>query len=143
MRKGSFLSWTVDQRCRNANEALRRCLSPRLAQRVAAGDTTATSTVLWTHSTNVGNVTFDYSTNSNFANLTGSVVANVTDALLPVKVELNDLTPGTRYYYRVTDAGELIGWHPSACQPRRATRRGLRFGVSGDWRGELAPLSLP
>src|SRR5437016_3172930 len=109
MRKGSFLLGLWISVVAALTKLSAAAFLPALPNGVAAGDTTATSTILWTHSTNVGNVTFDYSTNSSFANLTGSVVANVTEPSLPVKVEINDLTPGTRYYYRVTDAaGNLM-----------------------------------
>ena len=139
MRKGLFLVGLWISVVATPTKLSAAAFLPALPNGVAAGDTTATSTVLWTHSTNVGNVTFDYSTNSNFANLTGSVVANVTDVLLPVKVALNDLTLGTHYYYRVTDAGgnSLAGSFRTPAQA--GDSRGLRFGVSGDWRGELAP----
>ena len=41
---------------------------------VAAGDTTQSGSVLWTHSTTLGNVTFDYSTDSSFSTVLGSFV---------------------------------------------------------------------
>ena len=71
---------------------------------IASGDTTQDSTVLWARSTVLGTVTFEYSTDADFNNIVGTVDAEVTDINLPVKVEIDGLTAGTDYYYRVTDA---------------------------------------
>ena len=47
--------------------------------------------------------------------------------------------PGSRHYFRATAANgrSAQGTFVTATPPGR--RSGLRFGVSGDWRGELAP----
>ncbi|MDX2131231.1 MAG: alkaline phosphatase D family protein [Planctomycetota bacterium] len=105
---------------------------------VAAGDTTQNSSVLWTRSTVLGPVNFEVSTTPDFSTIIGSFQRTVTDATLPVKVDVANLTPGTQYYYRATDAAN------SSSQGRFRTnaasgRNGFRMGVSGDWRGELAP----
>ncbi len=106
---------------------------------VASGDTTQTSTVLWTRSTVLGQVKFEYSTDPNFETVLGSLSAIATDPLQPVKVELAGLTPGTQYYYRVTNAAEVkLGGTFNTSDPYGGLN-GLRFGVSGDWRGELSP----
>ena len=106
---------------------------------IASGDTTQDSTVLWAHSTFPGEITFDYATDPDFNSIAGSATAIVTDINLPVKVEVSDLTPGTDYFYRVTDAGgaTAIGQFETAAE--LGSQTGLRFGVTGDWRGELAP----
>ena len=106
---------------------------------VASGDTTQTSTVLWTRSTTLGSVSFEYSTNSDFSCILGTFCQTVTDPLLPVKHEVQDLSPGTQYFYRVTDAtgNTASGQFKTAADPW--TKTGLHFGVSGDWRGELSP----
>jgi len=106
---------------------------------VAAGETTQTSAVLWTRSTTPGTVTFEYATADDFATILGTLTADVTDPMLPVKVEVNDLRPATDYFYRATDAAGsvAIGHLRTAAPP--GTFAGLHFGVSGDWRGELAP----
>lgn len=110
-----------------------------LVNGVASGDTTQNSTVLWTRSTVLGDVTFAYSTDPEFGQIAGEVTATVTDSSLPVKVQINDLNPNTRYYYSVTDAIGNVdgGTFKTAANVNQQT--GLRFGVSGDWRGELAP----
>ncbi len=106
---------------------------------VAAGDTTQTSSVLWTRSTEQGNVTFEYSTEPDFSKVLAKVEKTVTDINQPVKVQINGLNPGTKYYYRVTNAANdsLTGQFKTALPLK--VYGGLRFGVSGDWRGNLAP----
>jgi phosphodiesterase/alkaline phosphatase D-like protein len=105
---------------------------------VASGDVTQDTALLWTLSTVVGDITFEYATNPNFQN-SQKVTAQATDITLPVKVELEELEPNTNYYYRVVDAfgtsksGEFI----TAAESGKKV--GLNFGVTGDWRGELAP----
>jgi phosphodiesterase/alkaline phosphatase D-like protein len=106
---------------------------------VASGDITQTSSVLWTSTQRLGNVTFEYSTSQNFSSILGKKTIAVTNVLQPVKVEITGLNPGTTYYYRAIDASSnsLSGQFKTA----NATGefKGLHFGVSGDWRGELAP----
>lgn len=106
---------------------------------VAAGDVTPTSVVLWTHSTKTGPVTFTYGTDETFEKNVGSATATVTDAMLPVKVQIDGLTPHTQYYYRAANAvGEsAVGTFRTPAEI--GTTTGLRFGVTGDWRGDLSP----
>jgi phosphodiesterase/alkaline phosphatase D-like protein len=106
---------------------------------VASGDTTQNSTVLWTRSTVAGEVTFEYSTDANFNTIVGTETIAVTDENIPVKVEIDGLDRGTNYYYRVTDAAgsQATGEFETAAEV--GTQAGLNFGVTGDWRGELAP----
>lgn len=110
-----------------------------LVNGVASGDTNQTSTILWAGSTAVGPVTFEYSTDASFNTILGTLKATVIDPSVPVKAGLAGLTPGTPYYYRVTDAqgDTAIGQFRTPNPP--GTRQGLRFGVSGDLKGELAP----
>lgn len=110
-----------------------------LPNQVASGDTNQNSTVLWTRSDTVGTVTFQYSTSPSFSSILGTANVTVTDPLLPVKVAIANLTAGTTYYYRATDAtgATASGQLKTSSQP--GTTNGLRFGVSGDWRGELSP----
>ena len=106
---------------------------------IASGDTTQDSTVFWTRSTVLGDVTFEYSTAPNFNTIEGFETAAVTDPNLPVKVEVTDLTPGTKYFYRVTDPLGTTARGEFKTAAPLGVKAGLRFGVSGDWRGELAP----
>ncbi|MEB3291941.1 MAG: phytase [Synechococcales bacterium] len=110
-----------------------------LVNGVTSGDTTQTSTVLWARSTFAGAVTFEYSTDRTFSTIAGKATATVTNPNLPVKVEITGLQAGTEYFYRVTDAAgdRELGEFKTANNP--GTYGGFRMGVSGDWRGELAP----
>ncbi len=106
---------------------------------IASGDTTKSSTVLWARSNVTGKIKFEYSTSPTFSNILGTERSIVSDSLLPVKVPVKDLNPNTKYFYRVTDAEGAIAtgqFHTSAPE---GSNTGLKFGVSGDWRGELSP----
>jgi phosphodiesterase/alkaline phosphatase D-like protein len=96
---------------------------------VAAGETTQTSTVLWARSTAPGAVTFEYATADDFATILGSLTADVTDPVVPVKVVVDDLTPATDYFYRATDlAGSVAVGRVRTAAPL-GTFAGLHFGV--------------
>ncbi|MCX5958265.1 MAG: alkaline phosphatase D family protein [Cyanobacteria bacterium] len=106
---------------------------------VASGDVDQDSVVLWTRSTALGQAKFEISTTADFALIAGSATASVTNPNQPVKVEISGLNAGTDYFYRVIDAAGSMakGSFETAAEAGRFT--GLRFGISGDWRGELAP----
>lgn len=106
---------------------------------VAAGDTTQTSTMLWARATTLGAVLFEYSTDPAFSVNVLTATAVVNDIMQPVKVDISGLSPGTTYFYRVADADSASGsGHFGTLSPVGA-HVGLRFGVSGDWQGSLAP----
>ena len=104
---------------------------------VAAGDVDQSSAVLWARSTAVGGIVFEYAANSSFTDAE-TVAAEVTDATVPVKVEAGPLMAGTTYFYRATDSSGAIA-EGTFRTPAADGFHGLRFGVSGDWRGELRP----
>lgn len=112
---------------------------PNSIEGIASGDTTQDSTVLWAKSSVLGPVSFEYSTDGDFSNPAGTQTITVTDANLPVKTDITGLEAGTDYTYKVTDAAgdTLTGEFTTAAEP--GENAGLRFGVTGDWRGELAP----
>jgi uncharacterized repeat protein (TIGR01451 family) len=112
---------------------------PAFPNGVASGDTTQNSTVLWTRANTLGNVTFEYSTQADFSSIAGSKTAIVTNALQPVKVNVDGLAADTNYFYRVTDANGAKTNGKFSTAAALGTRTGLKFGASGDWRGELAP----
>ncbi|MBK8267466.1 MAG: alkaline phosphatase D family protein [Planctomycetes bacterium] len=106
---------------------------------VAAGDVTATSAVLWARATVTGPVRFEYGLSQSFAaGSTESMSVDVVDRTVPAKVEIGGLSPGSLYFYRATDA-EGAASSGRFRTPALEGRNGLRFGVSGDWRGDLAP----
>lgn len=114
-------------------------VTPALPNGVAAGDTTQTSTLLWTRGTTIGNVLFQYSTDPAFGTNVLTKTTLMTDPLQPVKVEITGLSPATTYFYRVTDAADVLGIGQFRTAVTVGTYAGLRFGVSGDWGGHLAP----
>ncbi|BAZ07476.1 esterase-like activity of phytase family protein [Calothrix sp. NIES-3974] len=113
--------------------------TPPFPNAIASGDTTQTSTVLWTRTSNLGNVTFEYATDPNFSTIVGRVTANATNPLQPVKVNVTGLTPNTQYYYRAIDPMGNTATGQFKTSAPLGTKAGFRFGVSGDWRGELGP----
>lgn len=106
---------------------------------VASGDTTSSSSVLWARSTAVGQVTFEWSTDATFGSGVMSATLDVTDPAAPVKTMIDGLDAGTRYHYRVTDSTGAAEQGSLVTAQAAGAKRGLRFGVSGDWRGELNP----
>lgn len=116
----------------------------QLPNGVAAGDTTESSTVLWARSLATGNVTFQVSTDAAFGagSIVGTFNSSVTDVNLPVKASVGGLSGGTRYYYRATDASGAVDSGTFKTATPAGTRAGLRLGVSGDYRGDVAPFAF-
>jgi phosphodiesterase/alkaline phosphatase D-like protein len=106
---------------------------------VASGDTTQNSTVLWARPATAGQVTFEYSTDPNFSTITGSGSVNVADAMVPAKLEVGGLNAGVQYYYRATDSSNNRSAGKFKTPNAQGVQSGFHMGVSGDWRGELAP----
>ncbi len=111
------------------------------APRVAVGDTIGgRAVVLVAPKTGTGEVTVEVSTDPAFGAVSFSTVLNVTDALVPGKVFLEGLPSGVRHYVRATHAGQartatFNARGSSVAAP--AASSGVRFGVSGDWRGDV------
>ena len=110
-----------------------------LPQGVASGDVTPTSAVLWTRTTASGAVRFEVSTSRDLSSPVASGSVNVTNTAIPAKWSVAGLQPGTAYWYRAMDTAgsSAFGTFRTAAAP--GTSPGLRFGVSGDSRGDLAP----
>ncbi|MGJ3252244.1 MAG: phytase [Elainellaceae cyanobacterium] len=108
-------------------------MTDSLPNGVASGDVDQDSAVLWTRSTVLGDVTFNYSTDADFATLAGTVTAEVTYPDRPVKVEIDDLEAGTQYFYRVTDAAGATESGQFRTPNEQGEQAGVRFGISGDW----------
>lgn len=106
---------------------------------VAAGDVSQSSAVLWGRSNTLGNLDFQYATDSAFTQVVGQHSATVTDASAPVKWDVSNLSADTKYYYRVTDSVGSYASGEFKTAAALGSTTGLRFGVSGDWRGELLP----
>ncbi len=106
---------------------------------VASGDVTSDSVVLWTRSLAPGVLRFGVSTNSSLDPLVFSSAVTNLQPEVPVKVSVTGLNPGVRYFYRVLDGLENSAFGTFKTAPAPQASVGLRFGVSGDSRGELAP----
>lgn len=104
---------------------------------VAAGDVRQNAAVLWAAPDADGMLTFELASDAGFTNILGSA-ALTASAGMPAKIAFSGLTPGSTYHYRATDAfgNSATGRFKT---PHASGFNGLRFGVSGDWRGPLAP----
>jgi alkaline phosphatase D len=105
---------------------------------VAAGDVTPTSVILWAHAAVRGPLYWSYQKAGERRDA-GHGVVLVHDPEVPVHVTLRNLEPGTRYTYMFASrTGD--GRHGTFETPARPYAvHGLRFGVTGDVRGDLAP----
>lgn len=113
-----------------------------LPNRVASGDTTATSTILWARGSSAGAIFFVLSTNEELndpRSIVRVVPKHISDPSRPVKVYVDGLRPGTEYFYFVIDSQHRFSKGRFVTAQPGNVNAGLKFGVSGDWRGELAP----
>jgi alkaline phosphatase D len=103
---------------------------------ISSGDTTQASTVLWTRSAITGDVRFQVDADDS---VIVDDVVSVKNPLKPVKLAVEHLKAGEKYRYKVTspDGQSLKGTFKTASES--TANQGLSFGVTGDWRGELAP----
>jgi len=111
---------------------------PELPQRVAAGDVGSTYAVLWGRSTVPGIVTFRLDDDPTFATPAVRTVL-VSDTTLPAKGYMRGLSPGTTYHYDVTTPAGTSDSGTFRTPRTTTTVDGLRFGVSGDSRGDVMP----
>ncbi|NOT10488.1 MAG: hypothetical protein HOP23_01405 [Methylococcaceae bacterium] len=103
---------------------------------ISSGDTTQTSTVLWARSSIAGDVRFQVNDDDG---LIVDEVVSVKNPQKPVKLGVDNLEPGEKYRYKISspDGQFLKGTFKTAAGSN--FDGSLNFGVSGDWRGELAP----
>jgi 3-phytase/alkaline phosphatase D len=107
---------------------------------VAAGDVDATSAILWARAEKRGRLTFLYRPLGTSSGRIGTRTVFVDDPRVPAKAAIDRLIPGTDYVYAAfswSDRKSRTGFFKTASPP--GVRAGLRFGVSGDSRGELTP----
>lgn len=109
-----------------------------LPNRVAAGDVTDRSAVVWARPQRFGFVFFQVSRHANFRR-SRTRVGFVRDARIPLKAEFTHLRPGTQYHYRVFNGFRNVSEGTFQTSQAPGQRKGFRFGVTGDQRGELAP----
>lgn len=110
-----------------------------LENRVASGDVTQTTAVLWARSSTTGTHAFWYRAVSVPGSPWLNRTVTVVDAAVPAKVLVGSLIPGSIYLYafQKPDGNVDLGVFKTPHLP--GTRHGLRFGVTGDSRGDLAP----
>jgi phosphodiesterase/alkaline phosphatase D-like protein len=118
------------------SDAAKRSSSSSLPNGIASGDTTQSSTVLWARSAIEGDVRFQVKDENG---VVVDDVLSVKNTLKPAKFVVNNLEPGEQYSYKITspDGQSISGIFKTAANSN--SKGGLSFGVSGDWRGELAP----
>ena len=107
---------------------------------ISAGDVSQDSAVLWTLSDGLGSVRFGVATDSAFSNIVATQTIAATNLLVPVKWQTTGLSAGRQYHFRATApgvSGEVAAGSFRTLAPV-GTNNGLRFGVTGDWRGELS-----
>ena len=111
-----------------------------LPNRVAAGDVTTTRAVLWSRSSVAGSVTFSIADNQAMIGAVTRTVL-VADPIVPAKVAFGGLSPATRYFYKVTSPSGGTDSGTLKTASASTSIQGLRFGVSGDSRGDLMPFN--
>ncbi len=112
---------------------------PQFPNAVSAGDVSSSSAVLWARAAAGGAVTFEWSKDPTFATIDGSTIVVSPTPLVPAKAYVAGLLSGTTYAFRATDASGIAVSGSFRTSRDRGVSGGLRFGVTGDWRGELAP----
>ncbi len=111
--------------------------TPGLPNGIASGDVTQTSAVLWARTDMPGTLTFTVQAAGEANHV---LTAEAADPMQPAKVMVEGLTPGTSYTYEVVAAGQTKAVSGTFTTAASLTeKRGIRFGVTGDWRGELRP----
>lgn len=110
-----------------------------LVNGVASGEATQNSAVLWARSLAIGELSFELGTKADFSGDLKSVKVEVIDPSIPVKAPISGLKASTEYFYRVKDAGGDIKTGRFTTPADLGVAKGLTFGASGDWRGELSP----
>lgn len=110
---------------------------PGFPNGVSAGDVTDHSAVLWARSEVSGKVRFEVTTSSNIGSGERSFTVIVNDPMVPAKVFVDGLPGGREVLYRVTNSAGQVARGRFRTGPRLG--QPFRFGVSGDWRGELSP----
>jgi len=105
----------------------------------AAGDVTDSSVVLWARSNVIGTAKFKVVARDRERAPSRVEHATVLDPLVPVKVKISGLNPATEYEYSISIRDSDIAEGRFTTAAPAGISHGLRFGVSGDWRGDLAP----
>jgi len=113
-------------------------LAAQLPQGIAAGDVRSDSVILWARSADAGEIHFLVKSRQT-PPLVRSAAVHVSDPNIPAKAEITGLRAGTTYDYSVAGGHgkPMTGTFRTPAEPGEL--HGLHFGITGDWRGELAP----
>ncbi|MEI6160241.1 MAG: alkaline phosphatase D family protein, partial [Roseococcus sp.] len=108
---------------------------------LSAGDVDQDSAVLLAKLNAAGSVTFQVSTDPAFGTLLVNQVVAVADPLVPAKLQLTNgtLAAGTTYHWRALGADGEVETARFRTPDAVTVQNGFSMGVTGDWRGELAP----
>jgi phosphodiesterase/alkaline phosphatase D-like protein len=116
-------------------------LAVRPVSQLSSGDVDQDSAVLLAKLNAAGSVTFQVSTDAAFGTLLVNQVVAVADPLVPAKLQLTNgtLTAGTTYHWRALGADGEVETARFRTPDAVTVQNGFSMGVTGDWRGELAP----
>jgi 3-phytase/alkaline phosphatase D len=108
---------------------------------IAVGDVIGgNAAIIVTAANGTGSVTVTVARDAAFTKIVSTQTVSVTDPQVPGKIFVSDLVIGRRYYARVTDGSAtrtatfVTGATPIGIEGPTV---GVRFGVSGDWRGDV------
>jgi len=106
------------------------------------GAVTATSVKIWLRSNTAATLQVEYSTSSNFLDLSLSQrVPTAQGSDFTGQVKLSDLAPETTYFYRFSaEQSALAGVYRFTTAPRKSALRDFSFAVLSDFRIERAPV---
>ena len=109
--------------------------------RVGIGDAIGgNAVVLVRPAAGTGEITVDVAREPSFNKIVSTHALSIANPLVPGKIYLSELELGRRYYVRVTDgaATRTATFKTGAAQiGLNAASAGVRFGVTGDWRGDV------
>ena len=111
---------------------------PSLPNGIAAGDVTQTQAIVWTRNVSTGTAAWRLKGDHDVGETRAALRSMGVTSMGVISDTLADLTPGARYVYTVTSSAGAV-MTGTFRTPFAAGRHGLRFGVSGDGRGDLAP----
>lgn len=110
--------------------------------RVASGDISQTSAVLWAYTKLAGTVRFEVALDESFEQIVQTLDVEPSAYRLPAKQRVGGLQPGTEYFYRASlNGGKQFSVGRFVTSHSPDGKYGLRFGISGDGRGDQLPFT--
>jgi len=111
----------------------------QLPSGVAVGDVTSDSAIVWARPTVPGLMLTAIAPDRRSGTGAQWLVSPSTTSLEPIKHLVTGLLPGMTYYHISFDVALNFAGGLFRTAPAPGARRGLRFGVSGDSRGDVMP----